>query len=34
MILPSLGYTMCAELETVNVKVIKENHAYLREPLI
>jgi transcription antitermination factor NusG len=34
MILPSLGYIMCAELETVNVKVIKENHAYLREPLI
>ena len=34
MILPSLGYIMCAEHETVNVKVIKENHAYLREPLI
>ena len=34
MILPSLGYIMCAELETVNVKVIKENHTYLREPLI
>jgi transcription antitermination factor NusG len=34
MILPSIGYQMCAELETVNVKVIKENHAYLREPFI
>jgi transcription antitermination factor NusG len=34
VILPSLGFIMSAELETVNVKVIKENHAYLREPLI
>jgi transcription antitermination factor NusG len=34
MILPSLGYVMCGEVETVNVKVIKENHAYLREPFI
>jgi transcription antitermination factor NusG len=34
MILPSLGYQMCAEAETVNVKVIKENHAYLRQPFI
>jgi len=34
MILPSLGFIMSAELETVNVKLIKENHAYLREPLI
>jgi transcription antitermination factor NusG len=34
MILPSLGFIMCAELETVNVKVIKENYLYLREPLI
>jgi transcription antitermination factor NusG len=34
MVLPSLGYVMSAEIETVNVKVIKENHAYLREPLI
>lgn len=34
MILPSLGYVISAEVETANVKVIKENHAYLREPLI
>jgi transcription antitermination factor NusG len=34
MILPSLGYTMCAEVDTANVKVMKENHVYLREPLI
>jgi len=34
IILPSLGYIMCAEVDTANVKVIKENHAYLREPLI
>jgi transcription termination/antitermination protein NusG len=34
MILPTLGYTLCAEIDTANVKVIKENHAYLREPLI
>jgi len=33
-ILPSLGFIMCAELETVNVKMIKENHAFLKEPLI
>jgi transcription antitermination factor NusG len=34
MVLPSLGYAMCAGVEIMNVKVIKENHAYLREPLI
>ena len=34
MILPSLGYILCAEVETANVKVIKEIHAYLREPFI
>ena len=34
MILPSLGYALSAEVETANVKVIKENHAYLREPFI
>ncbi len=34
MVLHSLGYVLCAEVETVNVKVIKENHAYLKEPLI
>jgi transcription antitermination factor NusG len=34
IILPSLGYVMCAEIDTANVKLIKENHAYLREPLI
>ena len=34
VILPSLGYMMCAEVDTANVKLIKENHAYLREPLI
>jgi transcription antitermination factor NusG len=34
MVLPSMGYVMCAEVEMVNVKVIKENHAYQREPLI
>jgi len=32
--LPSLGYTMCAEIDTANVKLIKENHAYHREPFI
>lgn len=34
MILPSLGYIISAEVETASVKVIKENHVYLREPLI
>ena len=34
IILPSLGYVMCAEVDTANVKLVKENHAYLREPLI
>lgn len=34
IILPSLGYTICAEVDTANVKIIKENHVYLREPLI
>lgn len=34
MILPSLGYVMYAEVETANVKVIKENYVYLREPFI
>jgi transcription antitermination factor NusG len=34
MILPSLGYGISAEVDTANVKVIKENHVYLREPLI
>lgn len=30
MILPSLGYVLYAEVETANVKVIKENQVYLR----
>jgi transcription antitermination factor NusG len=34
IILPSLGYIMCAEVDTANVKIIKENNAYLREPFI
>ena len=34
IVLPSLGYMLCAEVDTANVKLIKENHAYLREPLI
>jgi transcription antitermination factor NusG len=33
-ILPSLGYAVYAEVETANVKVIKENYVYLREPFI
>jgi len=34
IILPSLGYAMIAEIDTANVKLIKENHAYHREPFI
>lgn len=34
VILPSLGYALSAEVDSANVKLIKENHAYLREPLI
>lgn len=34
MVLPSLGYIMCAEVEPVTVKVIKENHVFLRQPFI
>jgi transcription antitermination factor NusG len=34
IVLPYLGYMLSAEVDTANVKVIKENHSYLREPFI